>query len=84
MEELKSTCQDMRKEIGQRVMEVKVLKEDMEEKNRQISKQKQEVYESNEEVERFKVGSLIFDIDDIYWLMLIVFVIVTAFPTVAF
>ena len=45
----------MRKEIGQRQMETKTLKEELDKRTRQIQKEKKEYDASNEEVEKLKV-----------------------------
>ena len=49
-------CTEMRKEIGQRHMEAKNLKEDLEQKNRGINIESKQLEELVEQVESLKVG----------------------------
>ena len=56
LEELKNMCTETRKEIGQRHMEAKNLKEDLEQKNRGISVESKQLEELVEQVESLKVG----------------------------
>ena len=55
LEELKMMCTEMRKEIGQRHMEAKNLKEDLEQKNRGINIESKQLEELVEQVESLKV-----------------------------
>ena len=55
IEELKQVCADMRKEIGQRQMESKRLKEDLESTQRQVQTSEKTSEEMQERVDSLKV-----------------------------
>ena len=55
MEDLKQVCGDMKKEIGQRQMESKNLKEDLDNVNRQIQNEAKALEGTLETLEKYKV-----------------------------
>lgn len=54
LEELKTVCAEMKKEISQRKLEAKTLKEENEKKLRLITKESKEYEKTHEEQERLK------------------------------
>ena len=56
MKELQAACDDMKKEIVQRQLEVKTLREDLDNSTRQVKKDHQEFEKLQDKLENLKVG----------------------------
>ena len=59
IKELQQACEDMKKEIGQRQLEGKTLKEDLESSARQVTMDKKEYDKLVEKMENLKVTAFI-------------------------
>ncbi len=56
IEDLKQVCAEVKKETGQRQLEAKTLKEDLDKKNRQIQVDSKTIEKLKEEIEKMKVS----------------------------